>query len=384
MASDFVSLNAWSRPGFVYQAGDAAEVVAGGSQEWPRLRERLAYWRERVGQPGVPGGAAGFFRYDGSFWFGIYPRFDIVATGTESAAWAERRRAAGPMAALAPDWHSPLSQDGYEAMVRAAQEFIRSGDIYQVNLARRFATPFAGNAYRLFEHLLAQSPAPGAAFVATGEMEVLGASPELFLSVTGRRVVTRPIKGTRPRGDDPARDGALARELAADPKEAAELVMITDLERNDLGQICDYGSVEVSGLLRLERFAQVFHLVSTVEGRLRAGIDAVAAAAACFPGGSITGAPKRRAMEIIAALEPAPRGLYTGAVGWIGFDGDAEFGMAIRTLVREDGELHYHTGSGITADSDPAGEYRETLHKARGLRLALDAYVEEAGAGPER
>jgi anthranilate/para-aminobenzoate synthase component I len=227
-----------------------------------------------------------------------------------------------------------------------------------------------------------RSPAPGAAFLDMGGRQVLSASPELFLRVDGRHAVTRPIKGTRPRDADPVRDQQLAYELITDPKEAAELVMITDLERNDLGAVCEYGSVTVSDLLRLERFAQVFHLVSTVEGDLRPDVDVVAAVAACFPGGSITGAPKRRAMELIAELEPEARGLYTGAIGWFGFGGDAAFSIAIRTLVAEEGRLHFHTGSGITGDSDPAREYAETLHKARGLQLAVEAYRADSSRNP--
>jgi anthranilate/para-aminobenzoate synthase component I len=174
------------------------------------------------------------------------------------------------------------------------------------------------------------------------------------------------------------RDEQLAFELQTDPKELAELVMITDLERNDLGRICEYGSVAVTRLLQLERFAQVFHLVSTVEGMLRPEIDAVTAVCACLPGGSISGAPKRRACEIIAELEPEPRGIYTGAIGYFADNGDAAFSMAIRTLVQKEDRLEFSVGSGITAGSDPAREYEETLHKAAGLRLALESYLGSA------
>jgi para-aminobenzoate synthetase component 1 len=177
--------------------------------------------------------------------------------------------------------------------VARAQEYIAAGDIYQVNLAQKFSTRFAGNPYRLFEHLLARSPAPGGAFLDFGDTRVLSASPELFLRIRGRHITTRPIKGTRPRSRDPVRDEQLAFELLTDPKELAELVMITDLERNDLGQICEYGSVTVTQLVQLERFPQVFHLVSTIEGLLRPGIDALDAVRACLPGGSISGAPKK-------------------------------------------------------------------------------------------
>jgi anthranilate/para-aminobenzoate synthase component I len=187
-------------------------------------------------------------------------------------------------------------------------------------------------------------------------------------------VTTRPIKGTRPRDRDPLRDEQLAFELQTDPKELAELIMITDLERNDLGRICEYGSVTVTRLAQLERFPQVFHLVSTVEGLLRPEVDALEAVRACIPGGSITGAPKKRACEIIAELEPCARGIYTGLIGYFDASGDATFSLAIRTMVQEGDGLHFSTGSGITAGSVPALEYEETLHKASGLQLALEAY----------
>ena len=187
---------------------------------------------------------------------------------------------------------------------------------------------------------------------------------------------TRPIKGTRPRYDDHERDEKSAYDLITSAKEVAELVMITDLERNDLGQVSEWGSVEATELLKIERFAQVFHLVSTVRGELRAGVDHVEVLARCFPGGSITGAPKRRAREIIAELEGCDRGLFTGAIGYLGRNGESQFSIAIRTAVVEGGRVGFHTGAGIVADSDPVAEYEETLHKASGILRA-------AGSGTE-
>ena len=187
----------------------------------------------------------------------------------------------------------------------------------------------------------------------------------------GARIATRPIKGTRPRfADDPARDRAAVRELTTSDKERAELLMITDLERNDLGQVCEFGSIAVPELWRVESFAQVFHLVSTVTGTLRPHVDHVDAFRACFPGGSITGAPKKRASEIIAELEPHARGLYTGAIGWFGFDGRSQWNIAIRTAVQQADQITFHVGSGIVADSIPQHEYEETLHKAAGILAA--------------
>jgi anthranilate/para-aminobenzoate synthase component I len=192
------------------------------------------------------------------------------------------------------------------------------------------------------------------------------------LKISGRGIETKPIKGTRPRFHDPDEDRRSAYELQTSAKEIAELVMITDLLRNDLGQVCEFGSVEVSEMLQLETLAQVHHLVSTVRGTLRADIDVIEALAACFPGGSITGAPKKRAMEIIRELENSTRGIYCGAVGWLGFNGESAFNIAIRTLVRNKERLSYHVGAGIVADSDPEKEYEETLYKAAGIRAGLE------------
>jgi para-aminobenzoate synthetase component 1 len=189
--------------------------------------------------------------------------------------------------------------------------------------------------------------------------------------------VTRPIKGTRPRFKDDEADQASARELLNSEKENAELIMITDLERNDLGKVCEFGSVRVADMLSLEKLEHVYHLVSTVTGTLREDVDQLGALAACFPGGSITGAPKKRAMEIIDELETMPRGLYTGAVGYLGFNGESQFNIPIRTLVRDGNSLHYHVGAGIVADSDPDEEFEETLHKAKGIKLAIERYQQD-------
>ncbi len=195
--------------------------------------------------------------------------------------------------------------------------------------------------------------------------------PELFLRMSGQHLLTRPIKGTRPRDPDPDRDARLAWELQRSEKENAELVMITDLLRNDLGRVCEYGTVKVPDLMRLERFSQVQHLVSTVEGRLREGLSHLDALAACFPGGSITGAPKIRAMEIIEELEPVSRGPYCGCHGYLGFNRESQLSITIRTAIRRGSRVWFHSGAGIVADSDPAAEYEETLAKAAGFFAAL-------------
>ncbi len=266
---------------------------------------------------------------------------------------------------------STLSPAEFMAAVSRAQRYIRSGDIYQVNLSHRLTAPGDFTGWEMFESLSAVSPAPYAAFLACGDFEIASSSPEQFLRMSGSHIVTRPIKGTRPRATDATRDAQLAYELQTSAKELAELVMITDLLRNDLGKVCEYGSVQVPELARLEKFAHVQHLVSTVEGRLRRDVTHFAALASAFPGGSITGAPKFRAMEIIDELETVSRGPYCGAIGYLGFNRESQLSIAIRTAVCAGGQIHFNVGAGIVADSDPAAEYAETLAKAAGFLAAL-------------
>ncbi|MHB8523516.1 MAG: aminodeoxychorismate synthase component I [Limisphaerales bacterium] len=295
-------------------------------------------------------------------------------------------------AASRPAWPKPitsnLSRAEFITLVERAQRYIRAGDIYQVNLAQRLATPTSLTGWELYQRLSAVSPAPFAAYLDGGDWQIASSSPELFLRLSGRHIVTRPIKGTRPRGADVTRDAQLTYELQTSPKEMAELVMITDLLRNDLGRVCEYGSVQVPELVRLERYPQVQHLVSTVEGRLRPDVTHFAALAACFPGGSITGAPKIRAMEIIDELEPVTRGPYTGCLGYLGFNRESQLSIVIRAAVRTETTTCFHVGAGIVADSVPAAEYDETLAKAGGFFAALDLpaepeYAPRARTGPQ-
>ncbi len=266
---------------------------------------------------------------------------------------------------------SNLSREEFIARVEQALRYIRAGDIYQVNLSQRLAAPCGLSGREFFLQLAAVSPAPFSAYLDCGDFQIVSSSPELFLRLSGPHILTRPIKGTRPRSADADRDAQLTYELQTSPKEMAELVMITDLLRNDLGRVCEYGSVQVPELVRLERHPQVQHLVSTVEGRLRKDVSHFAAFASCFPGGSITGAPKIRAMEIIDELEPVTRGPYTGALGYLGFNRESQLAIAIRTAVCKQGTAYFHAGAGIVADSDPAAEYEETLAKAAGFLAAL-------------
>lgn len=345
-------------------------------------------------------GLFGSVDFDGGYCFGVYDEVLVhrhatrewLATGPRLAEAVEGVgvRAGGPEADLsaenaddaktetsrsrfpAVDFQPELTHGRYEEMVRRAQDYIAAGDIYQVNLAHAFRAdwPESAEVFGFVRQLRASSPAPYAAFLELGGRQVISSSPESFLKMSGSVIRTRPIKGTRPRYRDAAADERSGVELMRSAKERAELLMITDLERNDLGQVCEFGSVRVSDLMKLERYEQVFHLVSTVQGTLRPGVSHVEALAACFPGGSITGAPKKRAIEIIAELEGRPRGLYTGAIGYFGANGESQFNIVIRTVVIENGRAEFQVGAGIVADSVPAQEWEETLHKAAGILTA--------------
>ncbi|HBX22518.1 MAG TPA: aminodeoxychorismate synthase, component I, partial [Desulfotomaculum sp.] len=262
---------------------------------------------------------------------------------------------------------SNFTPDAYREAVQRAVDYIYAGDIFQVNISQRFSAPQVVDAWSLYTRLRKINPAPFAAFLSYDDLEVISASPERFLKLEGSRVETCPIKGTRPRGRTPEDDEFLRQELLDSEKDRAELMMIVDLERNDLGRVCEVGSVKVPELYRLEEYATVFHLVSTVEGRLHPEKDITDLLAASFPGGSITGAPKIRAMEIIEEMEPVRRGVYTGSIGYISFDGRVDLNIVIRTILATKGNFYFQVGGGITADSDPQREYVETLDKARAL-----------------
>ncbi len=315
----------------------ATGLAADGSRSEARAKAQLEFWRDR------------------------FSRKDAKAQSDSGlrafAAWRELS--------------SNLQRDEFIAAVERAQQFIRAGDIYQVNLSQRLTVESDSTGWEIFQKLAAVSPAPFSAFLDAGDFQIASSSPEQFLRMSGAHIVTRPIKGTRPRAADATRDAQLAYELQTSAKELAELVMITDLLRNDLGRVCEFGSVQVPELAQLEKFAQVQHLVSTVEGRLRSDVTHFAALAACFPGGSITGAPKFRAMEIIDELEPVARGPYCGSHGYLGFNRESQLSITIRTAVCAAGKIHFNVGAGIVADSMPAAEYEETLAKAAGFLAAL-------------
>ena len=345
------------------------------------LRTSLRRNARTSGDQGFPqGGLCGWVTYEGKFVFGEYR--EMLIRDEQNGDWwevgelSEKLGEPLPSSACPKNFTPQTKREDFVRSVERVKEWIAAGDIYQVNLAQAFEAEVCGEGslLALYEMLRDATPAPMAAWMSLDEKEILSSSPELFLKVSGRGIETRPIKGTRPRFSDSDEDRRSAVELQTSPKEISELVMITDLLRNDLGQVCDFGSVEVSRMLELESLAQVHHLVSTIRGTLRSEQDALSALAACFPGGSITGAPKKRAMEIIQELEQRPRGVYCGAIGWLGFNGESEFNITIRTLVRDGNNLSYQVGAGIVADSIPEQEYQETLHKAEGIRLGVERF----------
>ncbi|KPJ56771.1 MAG: hypothetical protein AMJ42_04975 [Deltaproteobacteria bacterium DG_8] len=266
---------------------------------------------------------------------------------------------------------SNFTRDDYIHAILKAKEYIAAGDIYQVNLSQRFSAQISTPPYELYKILRALNPAPFAAYLKFGEGVIISSSPERFLRISGRSVETRPIKGTRPRGKTKVEDERLRCELLESTKDKAELIMIVDLERNDLGRVCEYGTVSVPEIITLEAYATVFHLVSTITGKLKENKDQIDCIKACFPGGSITGAPKIRSMEIIDELEPTQRKIYTGSIGYIGFNQQTDLNIVIRTMLYCGDTVHFQVGGGIVADSDPQLEYEETLHKGKALIEAL-------------
>lgn len=264
-----------------------------------------------------------------------------------------------------------LTPDEFMKMVDAAKRFIKKGDIYQANLSRRLSLPVKEEPFEIYRRLRKINPSSFFGFLDAGDFQILSGSPERLLKLENGSLETRPIAGTRSRGKDRRQDTALARDLMLSPKERAEHIMLVDLERNDLGRVAEYGSVRVDELMKLENYSHVKHIVSSVRGRLKEGSDALDAFKAFFPGGTITGAPKVRCMEIIDGLEPVARGPYTGSLGYFSFAGNMDFNILIRSLVVKDGRGYLHTGAGIVADSAPKKEYEETNHKATAVLQAV-------------
>ena len=389
-------------------AGEPPEVTSGNPMA--KLRELLG---ERAVSPGdLPfgGGAIGFMGYDLAREFGELPartgfgdwpdmavglydwtvvldhvrqRGYFVRQGRDprDQAWQSALRRLSAVSSVEPvslpasamPVQTGLSPERYAEAFDRIQAYIRDGDCYQVNFAQRFHARTDNDVWSLYQQMRHANPAPYGALLEYPFGEVLSASPEQFLAFHGGRAQTRPIKGTRGRGDTAEQDLALRAQLLRSEKDRAENIMIVDLLRNDLGKVCVPGTVEVPDLFAVESFATVHHLVSTVTGCLRDGLDAIDLIDACFPGGSITGAPKRRAMQIIDELEPVRREVYCGSVFRLGFDGDLDSSITIRTMLKRGGDLYYWAGGGIVADSDCAAEYQESLDKAAAFLRLLDA-----------
>jgi anthranilate synthase component 1 len=407
-------------------AVERAGVVSESSDPLvPLLRKLMADFRSPY-VPELPrftGGAVGFFGYDAASWFEPVPlsagtdgpasatdqagfmifdtvlafdhvqhRLLIIAnariTGDEDLASLyqfacakieflekelQRTLSAPPPAKGAPlEVASNLTREQFESIVRTAKEHIAAGDIYQVVLSQRFEAEIAADPFTVYRALRHVNPSPYMYFMRMGPLSVVGSSPEMLVRVEGSRAETHPIAGTRPRGRTTEEDLRLGEELKRNEKERAEHVMLVDLGRNDLGRVCAYGTVRVPQFMGLERYSHVMHLTSTVEGTLADEADRLDALVSCFPAGTVSGAPKVRAMEIIAALEPSRRGLYAGAVGYLDFAGNLDFCIAIRTVVVIGSRAYLQAGAGIVADSNPSAEYEETRDKARALVRALE------------
>ncbi len=301
---------------------------------------------------------------------------------------ATRRVLEGPLPSRRPGARqapvrpaSNIRKSAYLAAVRRAKRYIRAGDIFQVVLSQRFAACTRADPFEIYRALRVVNPSPYMYFLRLGDVAVVGSSPEMLVKVQGREAFYRPIAGTLPRGRDEKEDQRREAELASDPKERAEHIMLVDLGRNDLGRVCEYGSVRVERLLFVERYSHVMHLVSSLRGRLRPDVDCFDALMACFPAGTVSGAPKVRAMEIIDQMEPTRRGIYAGAILYLDFSGNLDSCIAIRTLVAKNGVAYVQAGGGLVADSVPEREYEETVNKARALMAALEAAHGDGGRG---
>ncbi|MCH7576393.1 MAG: aminodeoxychorismate synthase component I [Chloroflexi bacterium] len=379
LRSSGTAIELWTRGGTHRFSGSPFET----------LRQLLRDYHHMGPARGASGGAVGYFAYELKRFVEKLPQHAADDLGLPECYLCFYKRIARfdprPLAAAgsAVPRHSPMDSTdvppssftsaGYKGAVQRVRDYIFAGDIYQANLSQRFHLPLMNSPFDVYLQLRSHNPAPFSAYINLPEVQLLSASPERFLRFDpgNRRLQTRPIKGTRPRGRTEEEDEALARKLLASEKDRAENVMIVDLERNDLGRVAEIGSVRVTELASLETLPTVFHLASTVEATLREDRDVVDLLLATFPGGSITGAPKIRAMEIIDELEPTARSVYTGAIGYLGFDGSIDLNIAIRTILVRHGVAYFQAGGGIVADSDPEMEYQETLHKASALRDVL-------------
>ncbi len=293
---------------------------------------------------------------------------------------AELPIGSGPTEATPPEFVSTFGPaEAFESAVVKAKEYIKAGDIFQIVLSQRFERPTTAHPINVYRALRTINPSPYMYYLHTGEGDVIGSSPEILVRLEDGKVILRPIAGTRRRGATEAEDSALAAEMEADPKECAEHIMLVDLGRNDVGRVSSMGSVKVTDMMRVERYSHVMHMVSDVEGDLREGLDAFDVLQACFPAGTVSGAPKVRAMQIIEELETVRRGPYAGAVGYFSYSGNMDMCITIRTLLYKDGKISVQAGAGLVADSVPSLEYKETVNKATGMMRAVDMAERELG-----
>ncbi len=389
LAHDPVAVLVAGRDEACLEWADGRQLRAAGSGAFTLLRRLLA---ELPARPWPQGGAiVGALAYDwarparpadeGPLLVALgVERFQLFTVEHDPASSSPRL--SEPLIDLEPC--SSFSREAYCRGVARVQEHIAAGDVYQANLAQRFEldlgrlAPGVNPGLALYGALRVESPAPFAGYLRAGGLEIVSASPERLLEVEGASVSTRPIAGTRPRALADADDASLGAELLLSEKERAEHLMLVDLARNDLGQVAEIGSVEVDELMTVESYAQVRHIASNVRARLAPGRDAFDALLALFPGGTITGVPKQRCMQILDALEPVPRGFYTGALFYATPGGRLDANILIRSAVVSGGRVRFQTGAGIVADSDPRREYEETLHKAVGLRRALERVLGHA------
>jgi anthranilate synthase component 1 len=295
------------------------------------------------------------------------------------AGTVPRPARAGKPGRAAPTFESNMTRDGFERNVARIIEYIRAGDAYQVVPSQRWSAPTPVSAFSIYRGLRAVNPSPYMYFLDFGDFEIAGTSPEPLITVGGRRVTTTPIAGTRPRGTSVEDDARIAAELLADPKERAEHVMLVDMGRNDIGRVCEYGSVKVDEFMAIEHYSHVMHIVSNVSGRLREGVGALQALRVVNPVGTLSGAPKVRAMQIIDELEPVKRGGYGGAIGWASYTGDLDTCVHIRTVVVKDGVAHIQAGGGTVADAKPELEYEESVAKSRAVLAAIDLACAQPG-----
>lgn len=403
---------------------DGIEVATKDNSEYidGKPLRALEKWMKRHSMPidenmtGFQGGAIGYISYDYTLYleslpnkaqddiglpilyFLVFHEWAIFDHEKQSLALsiiedvAAEQQVLEKLEALAKEWSTPaepedeqlltktgsselevsLSEAEYMEAVEKIQAYIADGDTYQVNLSVRQSQPLHVPALQIYKELRKLNPSPYMGYIHTPAFQVVCGSPELLVKKEGEKVSTRPIAGTRPRGQNDVEDAALAKDLIENEKERAEHVMVVDLERNDLGRVCAYGSVEVNELMAIEKYSHVMHIVSNVRGELAAGKNSYDLIEAMFPGGTITGAPKIRTMEIIEELEPVKRGLYTGSIGWIGFNEDVQLNIVIRTLIAKEGKGYVQAGAGVVIDSHPRNEYRESLKKAEALWRAKE------------